>query len=384
MIVKADLGRQDHRISSHRIQTKKVLHIINGEHFAGAERVQDLLGNALPQFGFEVGFVCVKPDRFPKVRHSDCDLFEVPMKSKVDLFSSRRIVEIARQGEYQLIHAHTPRSVLMGSMAAKKLHCPLVYHVHSPVGRDSTRGWANRINTWMEKFSLSRACKLICVSSSLHEYMEGIGHPTEKMEVVLNGVPAFEDLPMRQPPDGTWTIGTMALFRPRKGVEVLLDAISILDRQGIDLNLRAVGPFETPEYKTEIMERANSLGIQDKINWTGFQTDINEQLRMMDLFVLPSLFGEGLPMVVLEAMANAVPVIASDVEGIPEAVRDGVEGLIFEPSNPEDLAKKLATLIGDQPQWTAMSQSAWARQRNHLSDVSMARGVAKVYQELLT
>ena len=102
----------------------------------------------------------------------------------------------------------------------------------------------------------------------------------------------------------------------------------------------------------------------------------------MDLFVLPSLYGEGLPMVVLESMANAVPVVASDVEGITEAVRDGVDGLIVEPGNADDLATKLRTLIGDTKRWESMSQSAFARQREELSDVSMARGVATVYDAI--
>lgn len=88
-------------------------------------------------------------------------------------------------------------------------------------------------------------------------------------------------------------------------------------------------------------------------------------------------------MVVLESMANAIPVVASRVEGIPEAVRDGIDGLIFEPSNAEDLAEKLQSLIGDNKTWKSMSESAVERQRNDLSDISMARGVATVYDELL-
>ena len=88
-------------------------------------------------------------------------------------------------------------------------------------------------------------------------------------------------------------------------------------------------------------------------------------------------------MVVLESMANAIPVVASRVEGIPEAVRDGIDGLIFEPSNPQDLADKLESLIGDNDRWNEMSQSAVERQRNELSDISMARGVALVYDDIL-
>lgn len=365
-----------------KLRSAKVLHLINGEHFSGAERVQDLLAMALPEFGYEVGFACVKPDKFPEVRQSaESELFAATMRSKIDLRCVSKVLSIFKEHNYSLIHAHTPRTLLVARLAAGKLKCPLVYHVHSPVGRDSERGLSNRINTWLESWSLRSVDRMICVSSSLAEYMKELGHQTEKIRVVCNGVSAIRDLPSRQLPAGTWTIGTMALFRPRKGMEVLLDAMAILKDRGESIRLRAVGPFETSSYETEIMNRVDSLQIGDMIDWTGFQTDVNQQLRKMDLFVLPSLYGEGLPMVVLEAMANAVPVVASRVEGIPEAVRDGVDGLIFEPGNPEDLALKLEGLIGDADRWQTMSYNSVERQRAELSEQSMAKGVARVYDE---
>lgn len=367
-----------------RTTGKKVLHLINGEHFSGAERVQDLLGMALPEFGFEAGFACVKPDKFPQVRNSvSCPIFNTQMKSKFDFWCAGRVAKVARENGYQLIHAHTPRTLLIGQLAAKRIGCPLVYHVHSPVGRDSERGLSNRINAMIETWSLKKVDRMICVSSSLAGYMAELGHPQEKIVVVSNGVQAIQDLPNRDEPGEHWMIGTMALFRPRKGTEVLLDALAILKKENLNVRLRAVGPFETPEYESDIMQQVERLGVGDMIDWMGFQTDVNLQLRKMDLFVLPSLYGEGLPMVVLEAMANAVPVVASRVEGIPEAVRDGIDGLIFEPGDPQDLASKLRSMIGDQKRWKAMSASAVERQRAELSDVSMARGVAEVYQSLL-
>ena len=389
MIIKAsELTQQYHpqtpEQSGIAVDAAKVLHLINGEHFSGAERVQDLLAMAMPRFGYEVGFACVKPEKFPEVRESqDCELFETKMNSKFDVFCANRVAKVFRDHDYQVLHAHTPRTLLIARLASRKLNCPLVYHVHSPVGRDSDRGFINKLNLAMESWSLKGVDRMICVSNSLAGYMKELGHDPEKICVVSNGVAAIDDLPARQLPGKRWTIGTMALFRPRKGTEVLLDALAILKSKNIEVTLRAVGPFETPEYENEILAQVEKLGIGDMIEWTGFQTNVNEQLRKMDVFVLPSLYGEGLPMVVLESMANAIPVVASRVEGIPEAVRDGIDGLIFEPSNANDLAEKLERLIGDNDRWSQMSQSAVERQRNELSDLSMARGVATVYDELL-
>jgi glycosyltransferase involved in cell wall biosynthesis len=364
--------------------TKKVLHLINGEHFSGAERVQDLLALRLPEFGYTVGFACLKPDKFPKFRQSiDAELFEVSMRSRFDFKCVQRVIELYRTKDYSALHAHTPRTLLIGRLAAGRLKCPLFYHVHSPVGRDSSRNFANRINTWLETWSLKRVTQMICVSRSLSSYMRELGHPENKLCVVSNGVATINELPNRRIPGSSWVLGVMALFRPRKGLEVLLDAVQILKRRGTKVRVRAVGTFETASYQREILKRVDELEISELIDWTGFQADVNQELQKMDVFVLPSLYGEGLPMVVLEAMANAVPVVASRVEGIPEAVRDGVDGLICEPGNATNLADCLQEMIADIRRWKTMSRASYDRQRRELSDISMSKGLAAVYDSVL-
>jgi len=184
----------------------KVLHLINGEHFSGAERVQDLLAMAMPGFGYEIGFACVKPDKFPEVRHSkSSELFETRMNSKFDLWCAGRVVSVFQKHNYKMLHAHTPRTLLIGSLAARRLGCPLVYHVHSPDGRDSERGLTNKLNTMIESWSLRRVNRMICVSNSLSNYMAELGHAPEKIRVVSNGVAVIDDLPKREPPSKVWT-----------------------------------------------------------------------------------------------------------------------------------------------------------------------------------
>jgi glycosyltransferase involved in cell wall biosynthesis len=103
----------------------------------------------------------------------------------------------------------------------------------------------------------------------------------------------------------------------------------------------------------------------------------------MDLFVLPSLFGEGLPMVVLEAMAAGVPVVATRVEGVPEAIEHGVSGLVADPSSSDDLARCLACLIRGEFQWHELRRNALQRHATRFSDRVMAAGVADVYRRVL-
>lgn len=379
------LGKSKHAGSaSSRQAIPRVLHLINGEHFSGAERVQDLLGMTLPDIGYDVGFACLKPRLFPEKRQSENELFETPMRSKLDFKTIRKISHEARQGRFEILHAHTPRTLMAGSLIKRKLGLPLIYHVHSPVGHDSTRSFANRINRFVESWSARQVDHFICVSDSIRDYMLSIGHPAEKLTTVPNGVSVVNGTPERVTPSQVWTLGTTALFRPRKGTEVLLQALAILRERQYDVRLLAVGPFETPDYESKIQKLVSELGLADAIEWTGFVSDVAQQFQRMDAFVLPSLFGEGLPMVILEAMALGTPVISAEVEGVNQAIRGGTDGLIFRPGDANALADCVVDLIEKRYDWQALRQSALDRQRTQFSDVSMAHGVAEVYQNLLS
>ena len=368
-----------------RVATRPVLHVINGEHYSGAERVQDLLAQELPACGFDVSFACVKPERFPEARTcQQARLYRTPMRGRFDLNCGRKLAKLIRAEKFELVHAHTPRSLLAGAVAAREAGVPLVYHAHSPTGCDSTRWLQNFINARLERWLLRRAAKLIAVSPSLAELMIRAGFGDDRVIYVPNGVPAVKPYP-RQRPRGTWTLGMAALFRPRKGIEVLLEALALLRQQGCDVRLRAIGPFETAEYQQQVLKLVDQLQLASAIDWTGFVSDIHAELRHVDLFVLPSLFGEGLPMVVLEALAAGLPVVASDVEGIPAAIRCGVDGLLVEPGNPAALASAIAEIIEPASRYDYPSLCRNAREQHaaKFSAAAMAAGVARVYRDVL-
>jgi glycosyltransferase involved in cell wall biosynthesis len=373
-----------HTLPQCSVTTARVLHVINGEYYAGAERVQDLLALRLPDFGFEVGFACIKPDRFPRQRRSQAaPLVNLPMRSRFDLRPVRALSKLIPDENYALVHTHSPRAAMIGSAAAALAGVPWVHHVHSPAAADSTHRWRNWFNAWIERASLRRVDRVITVSASLGSYIRRRGIAPERIAVVPNGVPVQGPLVARPTPCGTWTLGMMALFRPRKGLEVLLETLAELRSRGREVRLRAVGTFETPEYHASVMDLVEHLALQDIIDWRGFQTDIAAELAQMDLFVLPSLFGEGLPMVVLEAMAAGVPVVGTRVEGIPEAIRDDVDGLLAVPGDAIDLSQVIGRVLDGAPDWHALRTSAHDRQRQLYSDRSMAQGVAEAYRRVL-
>lgn len=365
-------------------KTVRVLHVINGEHYSGAERVQDLLAGALPESGFEVGLACLKPDRFPKVRkHRTARLYEVPMRNRFDLRSVGRLVHLVRGEGFQILHAHTPRTLLVAALVSIFTGVPLVYHVHSPTSRDSTRRWRNRVNAWIEWLGQQTTSAMIAVSESLGEHTRRNGPNGQRVSVVRNGVPGRRPRPTRPLGKQEWTLGTVALFRPRKGVEVLLETLAKLRSEGLSVRLRAVGGFETPEYEREVKQLTEELGVADAVDWTGFTEDVDAEWSEIDLFVLPSLFGEGLPMVVLEAMAAGVPVVATRVEGVPEAIRDEEDGLLAEPGDSDSLVGAIGRVVRGEVEWFALRERALERHAECFSDRSMAAGVADVYRRVL-
>jgi phosphatidyl-myo-inositol alpha-mannosyltransferase len=363
---------------------KKVLHLINGEFYSGAERVQDLLALRLPEFGWQVGFACLRPGHFASERKAlHAPLHEIPMSSRFDFSPVVKVSRLLREGGYEILHTHTPRSALIGRLAAGKIGIPMVHHIHSPTRRDSENPVRNLLNTVVENWSLSRVKRLVAVSSSLRDYLLGSGFEDKRIAVVPNGVPVIQAESRWQLPKNEWVIGTVALFRPRKGLEILLQALASLIKEGVPVRLRAVGGFETTEYQQSVLALVESLGLSRSIDWTGFTSNVNLEFEKMHLFVLPSLYGEGLPMVVIEAMAAGLPVIGSRVEGIPEVLGNNEFGMVVEPGNPDSMRDGIFQMISLGGGAERMAIAGHARQRDAYSDEAMARGVAEVYRGVL-
>lgn len=363
---------------------RRILHVINGEFYSGAERVQDLLAAGLEPLGFDVGFALIKPGLFAEKRfYAKAPLHAIPMRHRFDVGVAWRLAALVREQGYVLIHTHTPRAALIGAMASWLTGVPMLHHVHSPTAADTENALRNRINTAVESIAQRRARFLLPVSGSLVQYLRARGVAAARIRAVPNGVPVREGdvppFPRGEPP----VIGVMALFRPRKGMEVLIEALGRLRQRGIPFRVLAVGAFETPAYEAAIRAAAVSAGVSDGIEWAGFRRDVSAQLDRMDVFVLPSTYGEGMPMVVLEALAAGVPVVSTAVEGVPEVITDGEHGLLAEPGSAEALAAAMARMLGDAPLARRLGEAGRKRQRDRFSDRSMAGATAAAYREVL-
>ncbi len=365
----------------------RVLHVINGEYYAGAERVQDLLAQHLPETGCDVGFACVKADQFPLQRKcQDVPLRRTPLRHPWSSGAVGDIVQLIRQHKYDIVHSHTPRSVWAAARAAKIVGCPLVHTMHD-VSLGQQVGLARKALNAYTIARLRSVDFVTTVSQSTHSLAQQL-KLGKRRQLILNGVPAARPgFKRTQPGDSgefsRWNLGTVGLIRPCKGIEVLIRAVARLRRRGCPAAATIVGTFYTEQYQREIMELVQQLGVGDLIDFVGFSNDVPTQLETFDLFVMPSVGPEGLPMVLLESMAHSLPTIGSAVAGVGDVVRPGVDGLLFPPGDAEALADAVESFISGDVDWLSISQAAYDRHANEFSVQRMASEFAKVYRELV-
>jgi glycosyltransferase involved in cell wall biosynthesis len=231
----------------------RVAQVINGEHYAGAERVQDLLAAELCRRGCETTFIALKPRLFDDVRRSaDTPLVRMPMAGRWDLRVVPKLASLLRYGNFHLVHAHEPRSLLVGALAARSCGLPFVYHAHSPSLEECEVQWRNAINYGVERILLPHAQAVICVSEGLSHRFAWLNRTRTAVHVVHNGVEQHPHEFKASPPMDEWCIGIVALFRPRKGLETLLQALAELRARGKQVRLKAVGGFVSPNYRKNI------------------------------------------------------------------------------------------------------------------------------------
>jgi glycosyltransferase involved in cell wall biosynthesis len=173
------------------------------------------------------------------------------------------------------------------------------------------------------------------------------------------------------------------LLRQRKGLEPLLEAAALLKQQGQRFKLRIIGRFETSEYEQQIHALAAELNIADVLEWRGFRSPIQPELDELDLLVFPSVLAEGMPMVVLEALAAGVPVVATRVPGVTDVLLHGEQGLLVEPQHPEQLARAVTRVLSDHQLWRKFRENGLYHHATCYSDTMMARQTAALYRKVL-
>ncbi len=167
---------------------------------------------------------------------------------------------------------------------------------------------------------------------------------------------------------------TTARLDAQKGLTYLLDAAALLP----DPMFAVVG--DGPE-RAALEAQVAALGLRDRVRFLGYRSDVPELLAACDVFVLPSLY-EGLPLALLEAMASGVPVVATAIGGVDEAVQDGVSALLVPPADARALGVAIRTLLDDPGLARQLGTTGMAVARRSFSVEPMVRQLTRIYDEL--
>lgn len=304
----------------------------------------------------------------------------------------RSLRQIARTRQVDLVHAAGTDALKYGGPVAKLTGIPAVGSLYDDL---SLRPWLNRtaIVTSVSLFYDS----VMVPSSALREATLRQHADPAKVITVHNGVDPRRFSPdppnaarlraeLGLPPD-TPLIGMVGRFMPLKGHDVLLRAMAEVARQRADVRCLIVGDavFEgEAEWKRRVLGLAGALGLEGRVIFTGWRSDVPAVLSALDVFVHPATAHDSLPTVVLEAMAASRPVVGAAVGGVPEMVQEGVTGHLPRPGDAKGFAAAILHLLANPATRRAMGAAGRARVLRCFTAERYCRAVETVYAKALS
>jgi glycosyltransferase involved in cell wall biosynthesis len=218
---------------------------------------------------------------------------------------------------------------------------------------------------WLVRLTMRSVDAVIINSAYLREFaIDQEGAPSDRIFVIPNGVrvddysAAICSTSLRKDfglPHQSKLVGSVGRLTLQKGFDVLLKAVSLVNRPALDLLICGLG-----EEEGNLRALADKLGLRKQVHFVGYRRDIPSFLKSLDLYVHPARF-EGMPNAVLEAMAAACPVVATDIDGARELITDGEHGWLVPPEDPAALASTLKEALANLDE--ARKRGSAARQR---------------------
>jgi glycosyltransferase involved in cell wall biosynthesis len=316
--------------------------------------------------------------QMPKVPQP-VDIPDGPLRGH--LSAVRAITRLLRSGRYDLLHAHGLRAGMDGVLAARRAGVPAVVTLHNLLRQDIAGGFRTRAFAWTEPFVVRASVKTFVPSSEMSAYLRSKSKvPAGRVEVLYAGtgeapVPRRARAEVR---DGLGVSGegrlivSVARLHPQKALHVLLDALASLPA---DVNLAIVG--DGPR-RTELERGAQGLGIRDRVHFLGFQEDAADYIAAADVFCLSSLW-EAVPLAAQEAVVLGVPVVSTDVGGLPELIEDAVSGRLVPKNDARALAKALEETMSDEQLRNRFVAAARDHYDTHFSREAILHRLRHIY-----
>jgi L-malate glycosyltransferase len=338
-----------------------ILHVCSAREIGGGERHLVDLTKSLAERGHSV-YLALRPNS-PLISELSFlptnQILESPLRNSLDLCSALRLARFAQQHSVDIIHSHVARDYPLTALASARagnISYVLTRHVLFPLKS-------------VHRLILRRASRVISVSQAvaftLHK--QGIFDP-DKIVTIPNGInierfaekARYRTRPGYLDKDVTkLVVGMVGHLAPIKGQQDFIRAAAIVaaERKNVDFVIAGEDKSHTGEHRRAIENLITQLKLNKRIQLLGWLDDVRELLGSLDLFVSPSR-AEPFGLVILEAMASGVPVVATMSEGAREIIEDGVTGRLVPVKDPDALATAIKELLADPSERKRLSVNA--------------------------
>ncbi len=313
-----------------------------------------------------------------KAEAAGFDVFRCRMNKSYDLFAVRNILQVIRRENIDIVHTHSGRDTLLagiaGRLSAKKPAVVRTRHLALPI---------------TSKFTYTMLThKIVTVSEYVRDYLISEGIPSSRITAVHTCVDLDRFDPEKAKDslrkelglaDSTPVVGTISILRKKKGHHILLDAIPAILKEVPETVFVFAGNGPQEE---NIVDKINALGLKGKVFMLGLRDDIPDILKSLNLFVLPTL-QEALGTSFIEAMAMGKPVIGTDVGGVGEVIKDGINGFLIKPNDHWDLAEAVISIMKADDKGKMMGIEGRKMARQDFSAERMCEKIYALYLSLL-
>lgn len=357
----------------------KILHVEGGRNlYGGAQQVLYLL-EGLKIRGVDNLLACRAGSDLAAAAAPYAEVHGMSMAGDLDVRLMPRLYRLIKVARPDVVHLHSRIGAdVMGGIAARLAGLPIVH----------SRRQDNPESRLAVAIKYRLFDRVVAISEGIGKVLLSEGLPEAKLRVVRSAV---DPAPYQQSCDKDWfrsefglpdkcrVMGIVAQLIARKGHRFLLQAMPELLARFPDLHLIIFGKGSA---EADILELIRTLGLQNSVHLAGFRDDLPRILPCLDLLVHPALM-EGLGVSLLQASSAGVPIVASRAGGIPEAVRDGVNGILAPPGEAGALGDAIARVLGDGELARRLGEGGRDLIAREFSVDGMVEGNLRVYRELL-
>lgn len=302
-----------------------------------------------------------------------------PVRPHLDIFAVLECWRAFTRFRPDIVHVHSTKAGMVGRVAAKLAGVPVVFTAHGWAFTEGIAERSRRLAVFLERHAVRLSDAIICVSAYDRQLALHLGVANDSLLTCIhNGVPEVASV-LRCSGSGEKDVRIVSVARldEPKDHALLLDALASVKSLPWVLELIGDGPFTEA-----VQKKALTLGLADRVVFSGLCNDVPARLARSDVFALVSGW-EGLPLSILEAMRAGLPVVASDVGGVAESVNDGVTGFLVPKGDSVVLADRLGRLVGDAALRQQMGRAGREVYEREFAFDVMYRRTQRVYQDVL-